>query len=207
MPPKAKFTRAEIVEAALEIVKKDGISALTARSLGTKLCSSARPVFTVFRSMEEIRDAVIAAAKELYAGYIAGGLAQTPAFKGVGTQYILFSSEEPKLFQLLFMAEQEDVPSLSGVLPLIDDSYDLILRSVREGYGLSEPVSKKLYRHLWIYTHGIASLCATKMCRFTGEEISEMMTEVFKSLLWMYKAEGSSKEMGGSDAVDERGGQ
>ena len=196
MPPKAKFTRAEIVEAALELVKTEGISALTARSLGAKLGSSARPVFTVFRSMEEIQDAMIIAAKELYAGYIARGLAQTPAFKGVGTQYILFAAEEPKLFQLLFMAEQEDVPSLSGILPLIDDSYDLILRSVREGYGLSETVSKKLYRHLWIYTHGIASLCATKMCRFTG---------VFKSLLQTYGAEGSSKEADCLDTVDERG--
>ncbi|MCI8502092.1 MAG: TetR/AcrR family transcriptional regulator [Oscillospiraceae bacterium] len=205
MPPKAKFTRAEIVEAALELVKTEGISALTARSLGAKLGSSARPVFTVFRSMEEIQDAMIIAAKELYAGYIARGLAQTPAFKGVGTQYILFAAEEPKLFQLLFMAEQEDVPSLSGILPLIDDSYDLILRSVREGYGLSETVSKKLYRHLWIYTHGIASLCATKMCRFTGEEINEMMTEVFKSLLQTYGAEGSSKEADCLDTVDERG--
>ena len=40
-----------------------------------------------------------------------------------------------------------------------------------------------LYRHLWIYSHGIATLCATSMCKFTGEEIGNMLTEVFKSLL------------------------
>ena len=35
MPPKAKFTRDEIIEAALNIVKTDGIEALTSRALGT----------------------------------------------------------------------------------------------------------------------------------------------------------------------------
>ena len=44
-------------------------------------------------------------------------------------------------------------------------------------------IAEKLYRHLWIYSHGIATLCTTKMCRFTGEEISQMITEVFTSLL------------------------
>ncbi len=183
MPPKAKFTREEIIEAALEIVRNEGFAALTARALGAKLGSSARPIFTVFQSMEEVQKAVIDAAKALYREYVQKGLSETPAFKGVGTQYILFSMNEPKLFQLLFMKENADAPELSSVLPIIDDNYEAILSSVRDGYGLTGETAKKLYRHLWIYTHGIAALCATKTCRFTGEEISAMMTEVFIGLL------------------------
>lgn len=183
MPPKAKFTRKELIEAALEIVRNEGFPALTARALGRKLGSSARPIFTVFESMEEVQRNVIGAAKAIYMEYIKRGLCGTPAFKGVGTQYILFSINEPKLFQLLFMKENENVPELSAVLPLIDESYEEILSSVMDGYGLSTETAEKLYRHLWIYTHGIAALCATKMCRFTGEEISMMMTDVFVGLL------------------------
>ena len=33
------------------------------------------------------------------------------------------------------------------------------------------------------YTHGIATLCVTKTCRFTGDEISSMITEVCMSIL------------------------
>ncbi len=183
MPPKAKFTKEEIIEAALEIVRNEGFAALTARALGARLGSSARPIFTVFQGMDEIRQAVVDKAKALYREYIKRGLSDTPAFKGVGTQYILFSIHEPKLFQLLFMKEHDDVPELSAVLPIIDENYEAILSSVRDGYNLSHETAEKLYRHLWIYTHGIAALCATKMCRFTGEEISVMMTEVFISLL------------------------
>lgn len=183
MPPKAKFTKAEIIEAALNIVRTEGYEALTSRALGTYLGSSARPIFTVFKNMEEVQQAMIEAAKKLYKEYVNKGLTAEHPFKGVGTQYILFSVNEPKLFQLLFMAEQKQIPDLSGVLPLIDESYGDILLSIQKDYEISELSAKKLYQHLWIYTHGIASLCATKMCRFTGEEISTMITEVCTSVL------------------------
>lgn len=183
MPPKAKFTKEEITKTALGIVKTDGFEALTSRELGIRLGSSARPIFTVFKSMEEVQQAVIQAAKMLYKEYVNKGLAEEHPFKGVGTQYILFSINEPRLFQLLFMTEQEQMPDLSGVLPLIEESYEKILLSIQDDYGIDELFAENLYHHLWIYTHGIATLCATKMCRFTGAEISQMITEVFTSLL------------------------
>lgn len=189
MPPKAKFTKKEIIEAALHIVKTDGYEALTSRALGTYLGSSARPIFTVFNNMEEVQQAMIEASKALYKEYVSKGLLAEHPFKGVGIQYILFSVNEPKLFQLLFMADQKQIPDLSGVLPLIDESYDDILLSIQKDYKISELSAKKLYHHLWIYTHGIASLCATKMCRFTDEEISTMITEVCTSILKKIKEE------------------
>ena len=183
MPPKAKFTKAEIIGAALNIVRTEGYEALTSRALGTHLGSSARPIFTVFKNMEEVQQAMIEAAKKLYKEYVNKGLTAEHPFKGVGTQYILFSVNEPKLFQLLFMAEQKQIPDLSVVLPLIDESYGDILLSIQKDYKISKLSAKKLYQHRWIYTHGIASLCATKMCRFTGEEISTMITEVCTGVL------------------------
>ncbi len=183
MPPRAKFTKEEIIEAAFNIVKTDGLEALTSRALGTRLGSSARPIFTVFQSMDEVQQAVIESAKALYKEYVDQGLMWEHPFKGVGTQYILFSIHEPKLFQLLFMTEQPSIPDLSGVLPLIEGSYEEILLSIQNDYGISECLAEKLYYHLWIYTHGIATLCATKMCRFTSEEISSMITEVCMSIL------------------------
>ncbi len=183
MPPKAKFTKEEIVDAAFRIVKEGGLEALSSRALGKRLGSSSRPVFTVFQSMDEVQQAVVDAAKALYKEYVGKGLSEEHPFKGVGTQYILFSASEPKLFQLLFMKEQPEIPDLTGVLPLIEESYEEILLSIRKDYGISRASAEKLYHHLWIYTHGIATLCVTKTCRFTGDEISSMITEVCMSIL------------------------
>lgn len=183
MPPKAKFTREEIVAAAVDLTREKGIGAVTARNLGDKLNSSARPIFTVFESMEDVISEVICAAKVLYTEYIHEGLKEELAFRGVGLAYIRFSIQERRLFQLLFMQRQEEEQNLEGILTAIEDNYDLILQSVMKPHGLTREDAVKLYQDLWIFSHGIATLCATGMCRFTQGEITEMLTDVFAGLL------------------------
>ena len=185
MPPKAKFTREEIINAALDIVRTEGFAALTARTLGAKLGSSARPIFTLFASMDEVCQEVVAAARALYAEYVDRGFEQTglPAFKGVGIQYVKFALAEPKLFQVLFMSEQPKKPAIGDVLPAIEEHYQQILASIKDDYGLNRQKAEWMYRHLWIYTHGIAVLCATNMCTFTQEDMAKMMSEIFTAVL------------------------
>lgn len=189
MPPKAKFTREQITEAALNIIREKGIASVTARTLGKKLNCSPRPIFTVFENMAQVREEAVRAAKELYGEYVAHGLAETPAFKGVGMQYIRFAICEPGLFRLLFMSGLSGEPIPANVLMLVDENYNEILTSVKKCYSMSSESAERLYRHMWVYTHGIATLCATKMCVFTEEEISSMMTDVFVSIFKKIKGE------------------
>ena len=185
MPPKAKFSKSELIQAALDLVRTEGSDALTARALGLRLGSSARPIFTIFQNMDEVRQEVVEAARKLYDNYVREGLTQgkMPAFKGVGMQYIRFSLTEPKLFQLLFMSAKAPKPALASILPAIDDNYPQILSSIQSCYPLDQEKAQWLYRHLWIYTHGIAVLCATNMCLFSLEEIGKMLTEVCTAML------------------------
>lgn len=191
MPPKAKFTRDDVISAALDIVTREGADKLTARSLGSALGSSARPIFTVFDSMDEVQSEVVRAAKALYTEYVERGLCEEIAFKGVGKAYIRFASEKPKLFMLLFMRERSGVANVDTVLDRIDDNYERILDSIIGAYGLAKIDAEKLYRHLWIYTHGIAALIATRVCAFTADEISEMLTTVFVGILKDVKSGGA----------------
>ena len=81
------------------------------------------------------------------------------------------------------MREQSEPTDIGHTLMLIDANYEEILNSVKEPYGLQEEDAKRLYQHLWVYTHGIALMCATKVAVFTNEEIVSMMTDIFTSLL------------------------
>ena len=161
MPPKAKFTRSEILDMALNITKEHGIDAVTARELGNQLGSSARPIFTVFQSMDEIKELVIFKAKEMYGNYVEEGLKHQLAFKEVGIAYIRFAIEQPKLFQLLFMSAAKESKNVSMILPVIDDNYDRILQSVQQPYAFERQTAERIYQHLWTYTHGIATMFAT----------------------------------------------
>ncbi len=188
MPPKAKFSKEEIIEAAINIVRLTGLEGLTARALGAALGSSARPIFTVFQNMDEINQAVVKSAKALYSEYTEKGLLEENPFKGVGMAYISFAEDEPKLFQILFMAEQSKTPMIDTILLIIEENYEKILSSIKDRYDLNDTCAQRLYHHLWIYTHGIASLCATKMCSFKKIEIDEMITDVAVGLLIKMKA-------------------
>jgi AcrR family transcriptional regulator len=188
MPPKQKFTREQVISAALEITRRDGINALTARRLGAELNSSSRPIFTIFRNMNEVQNETSLAARALYNQYVSIGLSKTNAFKGVGMAYIQFAKDEPKLFHLLFMSENKEVPELTVVLSMIDENSSQILEAVKKGFGLDDVTAYKIYQYLWIFTHGIATLCANKVCRFSEEEISEMLDDVFRGILQKMKA-------------------
>lgn len=189
MPPKAKFSETEIINASLEIIETLGFDKLTARSLGEKLGSSPRPIFTVFSSMDEVYEKAKDAANDLYTEYVKKGLGEDIAFKGVGKSYVRFASEHPKLFRMLFMSEQNETQNINSILKIIEKNYDDILGSITAAYAVSKNEAKYLYRHMWIYTHGIAVLIATKVCAFSPEEISAMLTDIFTSLLKKIKTE------------------
>ena len=113
----------EIADVALQIYREEGLEGLTSRNLGKKLGSSACPIFTVFSGMDEVQEAMIESAKELYKSYVDKGLSQDIPFRGVEEQYVLFALNEPRVFQLLFMNEGEAVPSVNNALPLLDEIY------------------------------------------------------------------------------------
>lgn len=190
MPPIAKFKKEEIVDCALKIVEEKGREALTARSLAEALGSSPRPIFTVFESMDEVFDETIKKAYSIYRSYLNEGLKEEYPFKGAGKAYIKFASLHPKLFQLLFMSEADKIPDVRQVLHVIEEEYDRVLGSITNTFHIGEKTAEKLYQHLWIYSHGIAVLIATKTCRFTSEEVSSMLTEVFIGLLTSFKNKG-----------------
>lgn len=190
MPPIAKFKREEIVDCALKIVESRGGDALTARSLGEMLGSSPRPIFTIFQSMEEVFQEVMKKAYGIYRDYLNQGLKEEYPFKGAGKAYIRFAGEHPKLFQLLFMSEADKVPDIRQVLHVIEEEYERVLGSITSTFHIDDKIAEKLYQHLWIYSHGIAVLIATKVCKFSEEEISNMLTEVFIGLLTSLKNKG-----------------
>ena len=66
MPPKVKVTKEEIVETALDVVRKGGAQAMNARTIAALLGCSTQPVFSNFATMEQLRLAVEERATQLY---------------------------------------------------------------------------------------------------------------------------------------------
>lgn len=187
MPPKPKFTKEEVVSAALELVSEKGLEALTARDLGARLGSSARPIFTVFRSMEELTCEVCAAAMRRYTDYVGRAVDYTPAFKRFGVQMILFATEEPWLFRLLFMRENAAAGDVSSVSDLLGPTRELSLAAIVRDYGLTPREAEGFFEQLWVFTYGLAVLCATGMCRPDEAEINAALGREFMGMMSLMK--------------------
>ena len=188
MPPKPKFTKEQIIAAALELVSEKGPEALTARELGARLGSSARPIFTAFDSMEQVQEAVRDAALKRFESYAEKAVHYTPVFKQVGMQMILFAMEEPKLYQLVYMTENAGATGFEDIVERLGDVAQLCVDVIRRDYGLSEEDARALFQHVWIYTFGIGALYATGMCRFSQEEIMQMLGQDFMAMLFYAKS-------------------
>lgn len=188
MPPKPKFTKEEVVAAALELVSEKGMSALTSRDLGARLGSSARPIFTVFNSMEEVQEAVWGAAMKRFEAYAERAVDYTPVFKQVGMQMILFAKEEPLLYQLCFMTDNHGFKSFEDIYARLGSLAPACLTVIERDYGLSGPDAKMLFEHVWIHTFGIGALCATGMCSFSQEQIIEMLGQDFLAMTTFIKS-------------------
>ena len=181
MPPKPKYTKEQITDAAFGIVRVKGMSALSARSLAKALGSSTAPIFAFFDTIEDVQNAVISKARLLYSEYVRAGLNRTPAFKGVGMKYIQFAKDEPELYKILFMSGSGG--EITHYLPQSDSNSALIPETVEKGYGIDKEKAKKLYNHMSVYSYGFAALFAQHINIFTMEDISRMMSEMFTAMI------------------------
>ncbi len=193
MPPKPKFTKEEIVAAALELVSEKGTEALTARNLGARLGCSARPIFTAFSSMEEVQQAVRAAAMKRFEGFAQRAFHYTPVFKQVGMQMILFAMDEPKLYQLLFMSENTEACGFADIFESLGGLGTACVDVLQRDYGLTEKDAMDLFQHVWIQTFGIGALCATGACDFSEEQILQMLGREFMAML-IYAKSGAMQQ-------------
>ncbi len=182
MPARIKVTKEQIIQSALDITRKEGIAAVNARRLAKELHCSIQPVYYYFTTMDHLRAEIITAAKQAYNSYIEESkkLSDYTPFKAVGMTYILFASKEPALFQLLFMANQQEKFHLNLA---VDDNYEYILQSAMEVTGFQKEKAIKLYEILWITTHGIATMIATHFMNFTKEQISSILTTVMNGIV------------------------
>lgn len=61
----------------------------------------------------------------------------TPIFKQLGLQMILFATEQPKLFQLLFMNENAEAKSFEDVFETLGETASLCVVVIKREYGLA----------------------------------------------------------------------
>lgn len=188
MPPKAKYTRDEIIAIAYELVREQGVEALTAREVAKRLGTSPSPIFALFRDMEELKAAVKERGEVCFGSYMADAERYHPAYKRRGMQWVKFAQEEPLLFRMLFMQDMHGV-DLDTALRKIPFDADTDIAIIMQDYRATRQQAAHLFRQMWIYTYGMCTLCAAKVCAFTEQEIAQQLGEIFQGMIFVLRSD------------------
>ena len=174
MAPKNKFTREEMVDAALRVVRIKGIDGLTAKTMADELGTSTQPIFTAFGSMEGVRQEVCAAAARVYDGYADAGLQEKVPFYGVGMQFIRFAREEPELYRLLFLTrtQTQDCSAMKSMRHI----QALVRPALMDIYHIAAGEADLYFRNLWFVVHSLSTLIVTGDCPYSDREIGQILT-------------------------------
>ncbi len=170
MPPSVRFSRESVLNAAYQLIRREGPAALNARAVAKELGGSTQPIFRLFTNMEELRGAVIELSLQEWKEKLRIRM-QDSAFPylSIGMSYLLFARDEPELFKLLFMRDRVSDGSctdynLNFGIPLIEDTVKVDVETAR-----------KLYQRNWLYCHGLAVSIATKYIPCISEPIMRTM--------------------------------
>lgn len=183
MPPKIRITKSEIIDKAMDLVRKNGEGAINARSIASTLNCSTQPVFSNFATMDDLREAVKDAANALYQTYLQTDMAagNYPPYKASGMAYVRFAREEKELFKLLFMRDRS-----KETITNERDSIRPLLEIIQRNLGISEDEAFFFHLEMWIYVHGIATMIATSYLNWDEGMISKLLSDAYTGMKYRY---------------------
>ena len=162
-------------------MKASGFDAISARSLGKELGTSSSPMFTMFKDMEEVLEAIRTAAESAFSSRMQGVTDYFPAFKEFGLRLVNFAKEEPNLFQLLFLGKYSHSEIAEGIAREC-------LQSPGQGYDLSREQAELLFRQMWPVACGIATICVKHPEAFSDDIVSKTLSYHFAGIMSIIKS-------------------
>ena len=182
MPRKVQYSREIIIDAAIEMVRAKGADSINARDLGEWLGCSSRPLFTAFRNMEELIDAVRMEVSQRFLQRVRAARdanSPIPAAKRMGMCIVQFAQNEPNLYKFIHWTGEQmlDVKELSQIMAT----------QYQTDYQLSDDDALAFFDHMMIFNMGLCALITNGVRRFTREQVEQILLEQFSATLAYYK--------------------
>lgn len=179
MARKKTITRNQILEAAYEVVAKEGFSKFTARNIAAKMKCSTQPIYLEFKNMEDLKQELL---KEIFDYLSAEVLPKEQTgdkLVDLGLNYIKFATKEKQLYKALYLEENlED----SSIQKFSFDYFVNLVQQEPEYKDLPEDKLSALYTGFWIIVTGLAALTSANIMKPSDEEITTLLTEAVKNL-------------------------
>ena len=115
MPPKTRYTKDHVLEAALEVVHKDGLEAMSARTIAGALGSSTAPVSAAFENMQALQDAVVHAIITQLLAKVDVTSHKSDPVHGAAFAIARFTADHPRYYEALFLHNHPTPPDWAAL--------------------------------------------------------------------------------------------
>jgi len=183
MPPKSNYSKEDILNSCINLIRKKGEKYLTARNIAKELGGSTQPIYSKYANIEALVSEVADYACQKAFDIILGFDDPHSHFLSIGLGYYEYAVNEPNLFKFIFMSGKgemffdEDKVILSKAVKKM--KRDMVLKEM----NFDDLVH--LFKNMALYSHGIcAALNSTQKLRYK-EKYRKMIEQVgFEMILY-----------------------
>lgn len=190
MPPTVRFTRDAVLNAACQLMRREGMEALNARAIAKELGGSTQPIFRLFTNMEDLHRELILYVARQFQVHAEADMAQSDSpYIQLCTTYLLYGRDEPELFKLLFMRDRVSEGQYSD-----QTNFDLVFNIIKKETPLDDETALRFFERTWLFIHGLAVCIATKYIPCQDERyLISMVKEAYNAAVKMMNLEGVLK--------------
>lgn len=190
MPPTVRFTRDAVLNAACQLMRREGMDALNARAIAKELGGSTQPIFRLFTNMEDLHRELILYVTRQFQAHAEADMAQSDSpYIQLCTTYLLYGRDEPELFKLLFMRDRVSEGQYSD-----QTNFDLVFNILKKETPLDDETALRFFERTWLFIHGLAVCIATKYIPCQDERyLISMVKEAYNAAVKMMNLEGVLK--------------
>lgn len=190
MPPTVRFTRDAVLNAACQLMRREGMEALNARAIAKELGGSTQPIFRLFTNMEDLHRELILYVTRQFQAHAEADMAQSDSpYIQLCTTYLLYGRDEPELFKLLFMRDRVSEGQYSD-----QTNFNLVFNIIKKETPLDDETALRFFERTWLFIHGLAVCIATKYIPCQDERyLISMVKEAYNAAVKMMNLEGVLK--------------
>ena len=184
MPRSVQITKEKILTAALDVLIREGYSAVSIKSIARELNCSTQPIAWQFGNMDNMREALTKEAVT-YANkkMMPTSTDCIEAFWQIGYGYINLAFDTPNLFRFVYMGESKNYCRGGFNSILTDKGYAVLIDKLYPYLNISKEQAEMLFQRMIVYTHGMVSLVVAGVLNCTKEQVYSIVKDFGSDLL------------------------
>lgn len=178
MAGKSIITKEELLKAAINMVEKNGIESINARSLAKAAGVSTKPIYRIYTSLDDLKEDVNELIKKEYDEFIIKRVDSKNALITVSVAYIEFAQMHKNYFRSMFLSNNLKWKNVNDVLNEKWNQSTII--NLVNKHSLSFEEAKNLFMNVWLYANGLATLIASNELTIDNKEILIRIVKIYK---------------------------